>query len=68
QRLKPAKGEQKKPPPPGNKAGVDGALEASTSRETKTTRNCRPHHLHPPPARVVTPNAAPPLVSVHPRR
>ncbi|KAG5414306.1 hypothetical protein IGI04_001873 [Brassica rapa subsp. trilocularis] len=32
-KLKPAKAELRKPPPPGNKAGGDGALEASTSRK-----------------------------------
>ena len=66
--------------PPETKAGESRAEEASTSRkqgrrrwsfrslylpESKPNLTNRLHHTHPSHDRVVTPDAAPPIMSVH---
>ncbi|KAF3611448.1 hypothetical protein DY000_02044925 [Brassica cretica] len=53
------------PPPTGNQAGGDGAVETSTSRKRNLIWQANFTTPKPPHDRVVTPAAAPPMMTVH---
>ncbi|KAF3572872.1 hypothetical protein F2Q69_00062993 [Brassica cretica] len=64
-RLEPTIAELKKPPPPVNQTGGDGAVEAFTSRKRNLIWQANFTTPNPPHDRVVTTAAAPPMMTVH---